>query len=52
MCISDNGQSVTVEVVDRCTGCNTFDLDFSPSAFEALAALSVGRIHSVGWSLD
>ncbi|EKM52556.1 uncharacterized protein PHACADRAFT_261057 [Phanerochaete carnosa HHB-10118-sp] len=47
-----NGQSVTVEVVDRCTGCSTFDLDFSPSAFEALAPLSVGRLHNVEWSLD
>ncbi|GJE95743.1 plant expansin-like protein [Phanerochaete sordida] len=47
-----NGASVTVEVVDRCVGCNTFDLDFSPSAFSVLAPTSVGRIHNVVWSLD
>ena len=40
----DNGQSVDLTVVDRCTGCNLTDLDMSPDAFTILAALTVGRI--------
>ena len=38
------GKSVDVKVVDACEGCLVNDLDFSPSAFEQLAAFSVGRI--------
>jgi hypothetical protein len=37
---------VTVTAVDRCTGCQEYDLDFSPAAFEALASESVGRYRS------
>ncbi|KAI0057692.1 hypothetical protein BV25DRAFT_1812113, partial [Artomyces pyxidatus] len=37
-------KSVTVKVVDRCTGCSKNDLDFSPTAFSKLAAESKGRI--------
>ncbi|KAK6465825.1 RlpA-like double-psi beta-barrel-protein domain-containing protein-containing protein [Scheffersomyces coipomensis] len=36
--------SVEVTVVDRCTGCQYYDLDFSPSAFSQLADQSLGRI--------
>ncbi|KZT69915.1 hypothetical protein DAEQUDRAFT_668682, partial [Daedalea quercina L-15889] len=46
---SYNGNSVTVTVTDRCTGCATTDLDFSPSAFEQLADLSQGRLYGVTW---
>lgn len=46
------GKSVTVRVQDRCTGCSTFDLDFSPSAFSQLAPQSVGRIHGVKWHFN
>ncbi|KAK3293071.1 RlpA-like double-psi beta-barrel-protein domain-containing protein-containing protein [Chaetomium fimeti] len=38
------GRSVDVTVVDRCEACNAGDLDFSPAAFQALAALSLGVI--------
>jgi expansin (peptidoglycan-binding protein) len=41
---SDGGKSVTVAITDRCTGCQIGDLDFSPSAFSALADESLGRI--------
>ncbi|KAG8219872.1 RlpA-like double-psi beta-barrel-protein domain-containing protein-containing protein [Butyriboletus roseoflavus] len=45
---SYQGKSVTVTVTDRCTGCSLTDLDFSPNAFDTLAAASVGRI-SINW---
>ncbi|KAJ6610093.1 hypothetical protein B0H10DRAFT_1812269, partial [Mycena sp. CBHHK59/15] len=32
-----NGNSITVSITDRCAGCSTTDLDFSPLAFEVLA---------------
>ncbi|KAG1757490.1 RlpA-like double-psi beta-barrel-protein domain-containing protein-containing protein [Suillus lakei] len=45
------GKSVTVKITDRCTGCALTDLDFSPSAFDQLAAESLGRIDlSWKWS--
>jgi len=44
------GKSVIVTVVDRCTGCNETDLDFSPGAFGHLAGLSVGRIYNMTWT--
>ena len=47
---SDNGNTVTVAITDRCSGCSTWDLDFSPSAFSELADQSVGRISGVKWS--
>lgn len=50
--LPDKGKSVTVRVQDRCTGCATFDLDFSPSAFSQLAPQSVGRIHGVKWHFN
>ena len=37
-------QSVDVEVVDRCTGCEPTDLDLSPAAFKKLALESQGRV--------
>jgi rare lipoprotein A (peptidoglycan hydrolase) len=43
------GKSVTVRVVDRCTGCASKDLDFSPLAFQELAPLAVGRLTGVTW---
>ncbi|KAL4064904.1 RlpA-like double-psi beta-barrel-protein domain-containing protein-containing protein [Scleroderma yunnanense] len=46
---SYNGKSTTVTITDRCTGCATTDLDFSPSAFGMLADLSLGRI-DITWS--
>ncbi len=44
-----DGKSVTVKVVDRCTGCDYYDLDFSPAAFDQLADEAEGRI-TIEWS--
>jgi hypothetical protein len=46
---SYQGNSVTVILTDRCTGCKITDLDFSPSAFNQLADQSVGRISGMTW---
>lgn len=47
---SYNGKSVVVTVVDRCTGCQHEDLDFSPAAFKEFAPTSEGRLKDVQWS--
>ncbi|GAA5928388.1 hypothetical protein JCM1841_003546, partial [Sporobolomyces salmonicolor] len=44
------GTSVEVTVQDRCEGCAMWDLDFSPSMFEQLADLDVGRLQGVQWT--
>ncbi|KAG7665180.1 DAG7 [[Candida] subhashii] len=36
--------SVEVTIVDRCVGCAVDDLDFSPTAFQAIADPALGRI--------
>jgi hypothetical protein len=46
------GKSVTVAITDRCTGCNTTSLDFSPAAFDELADPSIGRIFGMTWVWD
>ncbi|KAG5342393.1 hypothetical protein C0989_002228 [Termitomyces sp. Mn162] len=46
---SYQGRSVVVTITDRCEACALTDLDFSPSAFEELAPLSVGRISGMTW---
>lgn len=43
------GKSVEVEIVDRCTGCAIYDLDFSPSAFQQIGILDEGRLHGMTW---
>jgi len=43
-----NGQSVNVTVVDRCTGCAHYDLDFSPAAFNQIAKEVEGRV-GISW---
>ena len=43
-------KSVEVTVVDRCTGCQFSDLDFSPAAFKKLASMGEGRLKTVKWS--
>ncbi|CCU97831.1 unnamed protein product [Malassezia sympodialis ATCC 42132] len=43
-------KSVEVTVVDRCTGCQFSDLDFSPAAFKKLASMGEGRLKNVKWS--
>ncbi|KAF8522600.1 RlpA-like double-psi beta-barrel-protein domain-containing protein-containing protein [Hysterangium stoloniferum] len=44
-----DGRSVTVKVVDKCVGCGYYDLDFSPSAFSALASEDIGSLGGVKW---
>jgi len=48
--VNSGSASVVVEVVDTCMGCASASVDLSPTAFSALAALSVGRIHQISWS--
>jgi expansin (peptidoglycan-binding protein) len=43
------GKTVEVTITDRCVGCQKFDLDFSPSAFDKLGAESEGRLHGMKW---
>ncbi|GMM36927.1 hypothetical protein DASC09_042520 [Saccharomycopsis crataegensis] len=47
--INYQGKSVSVTVVDACATCGDQDLDLSPSAFAALADLSIGEIQ-LSWS--
>ncbi|GJE87591.1 hypothetical protein PsYK624_036740 [Phanerochaete sordida] len=46
------GKSVQVTITDRCEGCDMFSLDFSPSAFDELAAESIGRLTGMVWTFD
>ncbi|KAF5334912.1 hypothetical protein D9611_010001 [Ephemerocybe angulata] len=46
----DEGRSIHAVVVDSCPSCNPYNIDLSPSAFMALAPLSVGRLHNVTWN--
>ncbi|CAL1698871.1 unnamed protein product [Somion occarium] len=47
-----NGKSVDATVVDLCPGCASGSIDLSPSAFQRLASLDVGRIHNVNWNFE
>ncbi|KLO16799.1 barwin-like endoglucanase, partial [Schizopora paradoxa] len=50
---SVNGKQVTVQIMDRCAGCDLEgSLDFSPSAFQQLADESVGRVHGMTWHFN
>ena len=51
MRVTYGDKSVTVTVADTCPGCSVGSVDLTPTAFEQLAPLSVGRIHGVKWSL-
>lgn len=42
-------KSVDVKVVDRCTGCETTDLDVTEAVFGKVANLDQGRV-SVDWA--
>ena len=44
-------KSVTVTVADTCPGCAVGSVDLTPTAFQKLAPLSVGRLHGVKWTL-
>ncbi|KNZ55614.1 hypothetical protein VP01_2631g4 [Puccinia sorghi] len=44
---SYGANSIVVTVVDRCEGCSSDDLDFSPAAFRKLSPLNSGRLHGI-----
>ncbi|KAI0665519.1 RlpA-like double-psi beta-barrel-protein domain-containing protein-containing protein [Trametes maxima] len=46
-----DGKTVTVTVTDRCAGCAPGSIDLTPTAFQQLASLDVGRLHGVTWTL-
>ena len=46
-----DGRSVTVTVVDTCPGCLPGSVDLTPTAFQQLASLDVGRLHGITWTL-
>ena len=45
------GDDVTVTVADTCPGCAPGSVDLTPTAFQQLASLDVGRIHGISWTL-
>jgi len=47
--VTYESKTILVTITDRCTACAYGSLDFSPSAFELLAPLSVGRLHGIDW---
>ena len=51
MRVTHGKQSVVVTVADTCPGCGPGSVDLTPTAFEKLAPLSVGRLHGVSWTL-
>lgn len=48
---SDKGKFVDATVVDKCVGCDNYDIDLSPSAFSVLADQNLGRI-PVTWNYE
>ncbi|EIW57044.1 uncharacterized protein TRAVEDRAFT_171033 [Trametes versicolor FP-101664 SS1] len=46
-----DGKTVSVLVTDRCAGCAPGSIDLTPTAFQQLASLDVGRLHGVTWTL-
>lgn len=46
-----NNNTSTVTVLDRCVGCQKFDLDLSPTAFKDLADPDIGRI-DIDWEFE
>jgi hypothetical protein len=47
--VNFQGKSITLKVEDRCTGCKFNDIDMTPSAFQAIADPSRGRIE-ITWN--
>lgn len=45
------GKSVQVKIVDRCVGCKVDDIDMTPTAFAAIADMSLGRT-TVTWAFN
>ncbi|KAG5651542.1 hypothetical protein H0H81_008277 [Sphagnurus paluster] len=47
---TDQGKAVVVQAIDRCADCYiSTNIDFSPTAFQALAPLGAGRLRGVLW---
>ncbi|TFK78656.1 hypothetical protein K466DRAFT_668368 [Polyporus arcularius HHB13444] len=46
-----DGNSVTVTVADTCPTCAPGSVDLTPTAFQQLASLDVGRLHGISWTL-
>ena len=46
-----DGKTVTVTVADTCPGCAPGSVDLTPTAFQQLASLDVGRLHGISWEL-
>ncbi|EJF58907.1 barwin-like endoglucanase [Dichomitus squalens] len=46
-----DGKTVTVTVADTCPGCAPGSVDLTPTAFQQLASLDVGRLHGISWTL-
>ncbi|ETW82098.1 Non-catalytic module family EXPN protein [Heterobasidion irregulare TC 32-1] len=49
--VSANGKTHSAQVVDKCPGCSSGDLDMSPALFTTFADESVGVVQ-VTWSYD
>lgn len=49
--ITLNGKTTTATVVDKCMGCAEDAIDVSPSVFDKLASLDVGRT-TVEWEFN
>jgi expansin (peptidoglycan-binding protein) len=47
--VTYQGKTITVTITDRCTACKPGDLDFTPTAFAALADIGIGRISGIEW---
>ena len=46
-----DGKTVTVTVADTCPGCAPGSVDLTPTAFQQLAPLEVGRLQGISWTL-
>ncbi|KDN40270.1 plant expansin [Tilletiaria anomala UBC 951] len=49
--VSYGGKTVRVKIVDRCEGCQEYDVDLTTTAFSQLADLGVGRLSGATWQL-
>ncbi|KAJ6583739.1 hypothetical protein B0H10DRAFT_2039833 [Mycena sp. CBHHK59/15] len=49
--VKHGGKSIQVQIVDRCASCEENDIDLTPTAFAALADVSLGRTN-VTWQFD